>query len=422
MIKYLLKILSDKTFSNFLWRSVQVLGKQGVVFIIFLLGAKYLSVYDFGIYNYLLSILVLVILIGDFGISLTTSKYVVESDGSKNAIGKIIFNSIFLSIILSSFLVIFTLIFGQGFLEDKIVLIYFLIPSMVLAPLTSIYDGVFRGLKLFKKLSIITLVSGVFSVFISFFLIKEYGLTGAIIANNFYYLLLLVLMIPFIRMWRFDYDKKIFFNIFKYSFFVGLMSAGYFLFIRMDILFLGYYNLISDISYYEIVNKIFMLLVLPITLLGSVVAPDTTKAFQEKNYQKIKSNLKNKLLILFLGGIFASFCVFGLANIFLQNSEKYNFNHLLIFLIPFLFLTPFKYVVHFLEQGYLLPGGYAKKVSFATIFFGVLNVILNYILFGRFGLYGITISTFFCLFLLNIFIIIFAIKQFFYSKNQSVKI
>jgi O-antigen/teichoic acid export membrane protein len=411
------KIFFSKTIINFFWRSLQTFGKQGVVLVIFLLGAKYLSVYDFGIYNYLISVLLLAILIGDFGISLTTSKYVVEHKDLDGGIGKVVFHSVLLSLLLSTSIILFFLIFGGQFLHEKIYYLYILIPSIIAAPLTSIYDGIFRGLKMFKKLSIITIASGLISIAITFFLIIQYGLLGAIISQNIYYVLLLIALVPFVRDFKFKYDHKLFIKVFKYSFFVGLMTVGYFLYIRTDMLFLGYSGLINDISYYEIINKIFMLLILPVTLFGTVVAPDVTKLFQLKEYDKIKLKLKKKLLFLFFGGFFSSAICYFAVWFLLKNNSKYDVKYLLSFLLFFLILIPLKYVVNFLEQGYLLPGGYAKNVSIFTIFFGVLNFILDLFLVGKFKFYGVIFSTFICLFLLNIFILVFAIKKFFYNKN-----
>ena len=63
-----------ETIHNFIWRSLQIFGKQGIVFLIFILCAKMLIPYDFGIYNYVLAIVFLLIMFGDFGISTATSK------------------------------------------------------------------------------------------------------------------------------------------------------------------------------------------------------------------------------------------------------------------------------------------------------------------------------------------------------------
>ena len=65
---------------NFFWRALQISGKQGITFIIFILCAKLLSIEDFGSLNYLLAIIYLLVIFSDFGISTSASKYIAEYD------------------------------------------------------------------------------------------------------------------------------------------------------------------------------------------------------------------------------------------------------------------------------------------------------------------------------------------------------
>jgi len=88
----------------------------------------------------------------------------------------------------------------------------------------------------------------------------------------------------------FSFDKKIIKSITSYSIYVGLASLGYYLFTKVDVLILGHFNYINEIGYYEIVNKIFVIVILPVSILASVVAPNTTKNYALKRlpYLKIK--------------------------------------------------------------------------------------------------------------------------------------
>jgi O-antigen/teichoic acid export membrane protein len=42
---------NKETVHNFIWRGVQIFGKQGITFLIFIFCAKLLTPYNFGIYN-----------------------------------------------------------------------------------------------------------------------------------------------------------------------------------------------------------------------------------------------------------------------------------------------------------------------------------------------------------------------------------
>jgi len=88
-----------ETINDFIWRSLQVFGKQGITFLIFILCAKLLTPYDFGIYNYVLAIIFFLIIFGDFGISTATSKYVAEYNVTdKQKLKFILFNSLIIII------------------------------------------------------------------------------------------------------------------------------------------------------------------------------------------------------------------------------------------------------------------------------------------------------------------------------------
>ena len=101
--------------------------------------------------------------------------------------------------------------------------------------MTSLYDGIYRGLKKFKQLAIISTIIGFISIFFVYFLIKEYGLIGALISQNiFYFILLLGLGLGY-RDFNFKLNKQVVKEIGKYSFIYGLAILGNYLFIRFGI-------------------------------------------------------------------------------------------------------------------------------------------------------------------------------------------
>src|SRR3989338_4322157 len=112
------KYLQHKeTIHNFIWRSLQVFGKQGITFLIFILAARLLSQFEFGIYNYVLAIVFFLILFGDFGISTATSKYVAEYNiTNKNKLKAVLFNSGIIILSLTILITILTLTFGPSYL------------------------------------------------------------------------------------------------------------------------------------------------------------------------------------------------------------------------------------------------------------------------------------------------------------------
>src|SRR3989344_7857431 len=155
-----------ETIHNFTWRSLQTFGKQGLIFVIFILAAKLLVPYDFGIYNYVLAIVFFLIMFGDFGISTATSKYVAEYNlTDKEKLKAVLFNSGIIILAITVLITVLTLIIGPFYLKDKYLYVLYLLPLVFLAPMTSLYDGIYRGLKKFKQLAIISTIIGFISIF-----------------------------------------------------------------------------------------------------------------------------------------------------------------------------------------------------------------------------------------------------------------
>ena len=390
-----------ETVHNLFWSTLQVFSKQGITFLIFILCAKILSPYDFGIYNYILAIIFFLIIFGDFGISTATSRYVAEYNAvNQKKLKSVLFNSALIIFVFASMVSLFVLLFGKIIFPEQYIYILYLLPLLFFVPMTSLYDGIYRGLKRFKQLSVISLIVGFVSLSFLYFLIKSYGLVGALIAQNLFYLVLLIFLAFGYREFEITINKEIITQIGKYSFLVGIANLGFFLFTRVDIIILGQFGFIEEIGYYEIINKIFMILVMPVTLLGTVVAPNTTKNFAFKRYNYIKNKLMKESLSLFFIGLIITISAYFLFpilfNLFLP---EYNLKLLTHILTLLLLLIPFRFVSSYITVGYITPSGYVKILSIAIIIFGFLNIFLNYVLINSFGFIGVIYATLFSQFL-----------------------
>ena len=105
---------------DYLWRFIQTIGKYGLNLILFYIFSYFLTPYDFGIYNLVLSYAYLLILFSDFGISTATSKFIAEY----YAIDKKKYNSLISgsSLIVSSlgvFIVLLVLVVGRRIFNNN---------------------------------------------------------------------------------------------------------------------------------------------------------------------------------------------------------------------------------------------------------------------------------------------------------------
>ncbi len=385
-----------ETFQNFIWRAMQIFSKEGITFIIFIITAKLLSPESFGTYIYVFSIILLLVTIGDFGISIATSKFVAEYlVDKKNEIRNIIGNSVIIGLLISLLVSILLILFGKIFFSQYYNYILFTIPLIFLIPLVSIYDGVYRGLKNFKQLSIMSLITGILSILLSYYFIKEYGIYGALLSQIFYYLFLQILLTFNLKTSiNLQIKKDMLKTILGYGFLIGIANIGYFLYTRMDLIILGHYNYIDEIGYYEIINKIFQLLIMPVIILATVIAPDSTKTFKLNNVSDLISKLKKESIIMFIAGtiisIISYFIIPILFKIVFTNYDIIIFIQMLTII---LFILPFRYFSTLLGIGYITPTGFVKITTITLVFFGVVNIILDIIFIHNYGYIGVIYAT-----------------------------
>ena len=404
-----------ETIHNFIWRALQIFGKQGITFLIFILCAKLLSPYDFGIYNYVLAIIFFLIMFGDFGISTATSKYVAEYNvTNKEKLKAVLFNSGIIILGLTILITLLTLIFGPWYLKDKYVYVLYLLPLILLAPMTSLYDGIYRGLKKFKSLAIISLIVGLMSFSFVYYFVKVHGLIGALIAQNLFYLILLVGLFLGYRDFHFKLNKSVMKEVGTYSFIYGLAILGNYLFINFGILILGHYNYIEEIATYQLINKIFMILLMPFTLLGQVVAPNfAVLAAKNKLKDIYKKSIKYTITFLIAGlflGVVFYFIMPLVFKIFFNNYFiKYYFN-LTFFLCLIIYVTNV-WAATF-DAGILIPTGHANLMAKFYIGLGIFGVLLSLILVRYFGFIGVVWS-----FTISSILMVFGLRIFYFMKK-----
>lgn len=380
-----------ETIHNFFWRSLQIFSKQGVGFLIFFIAAKLLRPEDFGLLNYLRAVVAFLIIFCDFGLSQAISKFAAEYETLKSEkLNRLLFSvSTLIVAIAAAISIVIIFIGGRIFKENYRYIVLFL-PYLFLMPLTSVIDGLYRGRKQFKKLALISLIVGVFSIFISFVLIDRFYLVGAILAQNTMYLLLVLSLYAFQRKFRFEFDKSALADVLRYALVLGIGLLAYFLYTKVDILILKQFGFLVEIGYYGIINNIFMMLFIPFGILGQVIAPNTTKYTTIKDFAEISSKLKKYAVVCVPTGVILSIMLYFAIPIILKAVlPDYHTAGFLLIMNILLVLLPFKVWGAVLNQGFVAPAGFAKISVTITLIGGVLNVILDYVFISIFGFIGV---------------------------------
>ena len=386
-------IKHQETIHNIFWRGLQVFGKQGINFLIFILCARLLTPYDFGIYNYVFAVVLLLVMFGDFGVSTATAKYVAEYNiTDQNRLRGVLFNAGVIIFVLTILITIVTLIFGKSYLNDKYIYITYLLPLLFLAPITSLYDGIYMGLKRFKQSAIISLTVGIISLFFIYFLIKSYGLIGALISQDIFYLILCLGLGIGYRNLNFKFNKDIIKGLGKYSLIIGLGSVGLILYSRIDILFLGHFNYIKEIAYYEIINKMLALILIPFSIIAQVIAPYITQKYANEDYKYVYKKYISLLFFSFCSSVIVVMILFFLKDIILNTFFKeyaVGMNHIFVLMLVVFFTQMLNGIA---PLGFATATGHAKIGTYFLIIFGIIHVILNYLFLDMFGYIGIIYS------------------------------
>ncbi len=390
-----------ETAHNFFWRALQLVSKQGISVVIFFIAAKYLTPYDFGILNYVMAVVVLLMVLCDFGISTATSKYVAEyrvKDPKK--VSSIAFSSFIVIFAIATVIAILTVVLGPYLLKENYVYVLYLIPYLYLVPLSSTLDGIYRGSELFKKLATISVSVGVVSLALSFLLIKQYLLIGAIIAQNLQFLLLTVVLLWQTDNVQFKVDLNITKKITRYSLVIGVASVMYYLYTRADILVLQYFGYTVEIGYYSLVTKLFELLILPFMIFGQVIAPTITIEYARKKYPVLMHKLKKHLLAVFVLSLFIALGMYFLFPILVSILFNTYYTPATVIMFQLLLLTlPIKMMSAVVSNGHTVPTGNAHFSMWTMIPAGILNVILDIIFVSTYGFIGVVYASLICFFL-----------------------
>jgi O-antigen/teichoic acid export membrane protein len=387
MLRYLVQTIrtafaKDLT-RNFLWGMFQTLGKQGVSFLIFMIGTTLLSKEGIGEYTYLMGIIVILILFVDLGVSTSTSKYVaeyIETDGEK--LKATMFNSlliIFCTATLVSALVIWH---GQSVLKQHYDEFLYFLPIIFFSPLASVLDGIYRGKREFRKLAILTISSGLISVVAAFFLVTNYSFMGLALSQNFLYgLLFLMLLLGMTGVHTFKLNKEVIRNVFGYSLTFSIATLGYYLFSNINGVLMGNFGYFRELAYYELLNKLFIIPLLPFTILGQVLAPVFTGHYARKDYKRVFDDYKKYLKRMFIvGGVFivVALCIIPLFVFLLAN--KYFDPFLFTLFIPLLFLFTEMAMSAPMTSGIIVSTGHAGLMMGLNILSGIISATASYLL------------------------------------------
>ncbi len=385
-----------KNLTPFLWRLTQVLFKQGTTAIMFFIATYFLTKEDMGVYAYVSSMLLLLALFTDFGISTSTSRYVALYNSEDKEKVKRIFFNVSLVILVATVVVLVIFILLKDILSvqypDYLLLT---LPMIFIYPMTSLMDGIYRGLKEFKKLALFTILNSVVGIGGAYLLVTNFGLNGTVVAPLLYFSSYLIILLIAYRGYQFVLDRKIVKDVTTYAMYFGIAALGHYLFSKMNVLILGSQNLLEEVAVYELLNKINTELLLPFIVLGQILAPNIVEDFSKKRFENIQKQFRKNLVLTLLAAIIflpLSILITSVAvNLFFPIYSGEILQSLLL-PVALTFSTAVPVVV--INTGMITSTGHGKLMAIQNIITGIVNVLLNLFIIKSHGYIAVVWVTF----------------------------
>lgn len=389
-------ISTAETLKNFFWRLFQIGSKHGVAFLIFFISATFLPEEEFGRFVYYMAVASLLVLFCDFGLGNSAAIYIAEfkTRGEEANVAKL-FSSVALVIVgISTLFAIGVYFVGTLFFPEELPYLLMLVPYLFFMPLTSLLDGVYRGLMQFKLLSLISGLVGFSSLGIAYFLVRTYGVEGAIMSHNLLYGLSFVLLAFFLQEKSLAFDWGIVKKVFRYGVVIGVISIMYYIYTKADIIVLKYFGYNAEIGYYEVLNQIFMLLLVPFIIFGQVLGPAITRAYVKKQYGEVKRNFEQIVVIIIPSAILLTAALYFILPIVIDLLFSKYFNETTLLMLKVLLLIlPLKMLSTIVNFAHTVPTENAHFSMWTMIPGAILNIVLDIIFIREFGFIGVVYAT-----------------------------
>ncbi|EJG1621133.1 MULTISPECIES: oligosaccharide flippase family protein [Vibrio harveyi group] len=376
-----------------LYRFLQAGVKQGFQLCLLLYGTYSLGLDKFGEFAYISAGVVAFSVFLDFGLSSTIVKIIAEDRDRKEKVLEVLVPFISTILLIIS-LMVYVYLYGfneYGALKSLTVSV--LVFTM---PLCAVFEGFNRGILQFKKNAMSTFFSSLVALILIIPFADNYEVIGLLLVQVIYHIVLLTLLFKTciekieLSSLKVSKDNDFIISVFKYSTLIGIASIGQILYTKADVMILGYYDYYREISQYELIDRFFMYLVIPVALLGQVAAP----RFVNSTLSLIRKYHTVSFIVIFTLSVLLSFGMFKLYGAYEWNiSDKVDIRGFDLVLCILLISLPFKMFSVFQTQAYINPLGYAEIIAKTTIFFGFINVVLDLLLVSKFGFIGVFYST-----------------------------
>jgi O-antigen/teichoic acid export membrane protein len=393
--------------------------------ILLIVATRILGPENYGIYQTILAIIILSMMISDFGISASVSRFIAENIENHHirnefvtsgGLIKLIF-MLFITIVLFSLIPKIELFFNIELEKYKIYIVIIVLLRSIREFFSRICQGI-RRLDIRAKMnSLYSLLSAALTIF---FLFIGFDVNAILIAEIIVSVFIIFYFIYNIRSidikLSITNEKNIFFSIIRYSIPMFLTGLSFYIYTKSDVLMIQFFIDEKAVGLYALATMIISKVSIPLVSIGQSAGP----AFSTlKNIERMNSFLKvfKMTLVLSVPISLGVFLVADLLIIQIFGIEYHETISILKLLCIFLFFNSINSVM----SPILDYMGYAKRRSILVGISAVLNILLNILFIPKFGIIGAVYSTLFTYTLYGIVLNLNVIKISYHSNLQFIK-
>jgi len=394
--------------ANSFWIMIDNLSRFffGIILTIFL--SRYLEPREFGLFVYIYSISSFIILISKMGMDtmmvrdLFTKKNNISRELRQH--GTVFWTLQIYSVVIYIVSILIFWNLNENY-QTKVIFSLFL---------TNIFFTSFLSIEYFYNSKFKSKISSSIKIvcYFIFFLIKiyllyqQYELEKIIfvfVLENFFISFFFILSFKFeynLKFFTF-FDKKIFKKIFKTGIVLSFSSILTFIQFRIDTIMIRNILSFEDLAKYSVSTKIYESWIFFITIFTLATFP-TLALNKKQNYEKFLKYFKKMMSVIVFLSVIISLVFSNYDKLIIDTlfGEIYSKNNIVLKIV--IWSSIFSAMGSFTNR-FLFLHNIEKYILERTIISSTLNVILNYILIGRYGINGAAISTLITLIYINYF-------------------
>lgn len=394
--------------------------------VVYILFARLMNISEFGLLTFGLTFAAIATVVAEFGFSLMSQRDIPQNRFNLN---EYVYNSILIKTVLSVVTIVIGIIYLNFFFKEKNIFIgYIFLINAIITSYGSFFLSIYRAKNKFK---IETKALFIYSVSIIIIFIYYYSYHLNVIYTSIMLLISRFIQLVYLLfkyknefgLSKLNYNKNMFFLLFKNSFSYGIHFIIGIFYFTIDNQMIAYYWGNNSLAIYQALFRVVLIMLLVSDVLINVFLPYLSSQYSESR-EKFLKKAKTLNSIFFTIGIVMFVFIILFAEIILKILYENKYAESISVLIPLGFVLIFRIMSS--VYAILLTISNNQKIRVKIVFVSfVVNVILNIIIIPIYSIIGaayVSLITHFILFSLYVYFTKITFGKFLFDKKQLILI